>query len=420
MSWRSEWNRRAFLKGAGLASFLGTVMPNSLGAAAAKVTANGANFFVPKVYRDLGVRPFINAGGTFTTLSASLQPREAILAQEQAAMAHVSLPELQAAVGARIAQLLECEAALVTSGAAAALTLGAAACVAGKDQKAIRQIPDLTGLQKTEVLIQKSHRYGYDHAVRNVGIKMIEVETREELLAAAGRQTAMMLFFNANDPKGKIHAEEFVALGKKLGVPTFNDAAADTPPPERLKLYTKMGFDLVTFSGGKGLRGPQCSGLLLGRKDLIEAAYLNGNPHSDSVGRLAKAGKEEIVGLLYALEAFLKRDHKAEWAEWERRAKYISEQVAKVNGVEVEQYIPEIANQVPHLAIRWDPDKVKLTSREVVQALRDGTPRIELRPGSESQSKPPRVDVGVWMMQPGEHRVVGRRLREVLSKSAAG
>lgn len=418
MSWKSEFNRRAFLKSAGLASAIGTTLPSTLGAAAAKAANGASNFFVPKVYRDLGIRPFINAAGTYTTLTASLQPKEAVAAAEQAAMAHVSLPELHQAVGARIAQLLECEAALVTAGAAAALTLGTAACVAGKDTRLIRQIPDMTGVTKTEVIIQKSHRYGYDHAVRNVGVKMVEVETREELLNAAGPRTAMMLFFNAADPKGQVRAEEFVALGKKLGVPTFNDAAADTPPLDRLKLYTRMGFDLVTFSGGKGLRGPQCSGLLLGRKDLIEAAYLNGNPHSDSVGRIAKVGKEEIVALLYAVEAYVKRDQQAEWEEWERRIKYIGDMVLKVPGTEVESYTPEIANQVPHLRIKWDPAKVKATGGEITRELRDGNPRIELRPGLDNEGGA-KIEVAVWMMQPGEHRVVGRRIREVLTKAAA-
>lgn len=418
MGWTADWNRRAFLQGVGLASFLNTAIPNAFGAQAAKKVQAASTFFVPKVYRDLGIRPFINAAGTYTTLSASLQPREVLLAQEQAGLAHVDIPELQKAAGARIAELLECEAALVTTGAAAALLLGTAACVAGKDPAAIRRIPDLTGLQKTEVIIQKSHRYGYDHAVRNTGVRMIEVETREELLAAAGPQTAMMLFFNANDPRGKIHAAEFVALGKQLQVPTMNDAAADTPPPERLKMYPKMGFDLVAFSGGKGLRGPQCSGLLLGRKDLIEAAFLNGSPYSDSVGRAAKVGKEEIIGLLHAVESYLKRDHKAEWAEWERRCAYIIDMVKKVPGVEAERYVPEIANEVPHVRVHWDMAKVNATSRNVALALREGTPRIELRPGSDHDAPVPELHVGVWMMQPGEHRVVARRLREVLSKAA--
>jgi len=420
MNWTAEWNRRAFLKTAGLASLLNTALPGSVGAAAARAARGASNFFVPKVYRELGLRPFINAAGTYTTLSASLQPREVLAAMNEAGRAHVDIPELQAAVGKRIAGLLGCEAALVTAGAAAALTLGTAACVTGKDPKAIRQIPDLTGLKKTAVIIQKSHRYGYDHAIRNVGVKMLEVETREELLAAASERTAMMLFFNANDPRGRIHAEEFVALGKKLGVPTFNDAAADTPPPERLTMYTRMGFDLVAFSGGKGLCGPQCSGLLLGRKDLVEAAFLNGNPFSDSIGRGAKVGKEEIVGLLTALELFLKRNHAAQWAEWERRVKYIADTVTKVPGVTAEREVPEIANQVPHLAIRWDPSKVRLTNRQVALELREGNPRIELRPGSDREVTPPLLHLGVWMMQPGEHVVLARRLREVLEKGARG
>jgi L-seryl-tRNA(Ser) seleniumtransferase len=181
-----------------------------------------------------------------------------------------------------------------------------------------------------------------------------------------------------------------------------------------------MGFDLVAFSGGKGLRGPQCSGLLLGRKDLVEAAFLNGSPFSDSIGRGAKVGKEEIVGLLTALELFLKRNHAAEWAEWERRVKYIADTVTKVPGVTAEREVPEIANQVPHLAIRWDPSKVRLTNRQVALELREGNPRIELRPGSDREVTPPLLHVGVWMMQPGEHVVLARRLREVLEKGARG
>ncbi len=174
---------------------------------------------------------------------------------------------------------------------------------------------------KSEVIIQKTHRYGYDHAVRNCGIKMIEVETAEELEKAVNERTAMMLFFNDADPKGKIKIDEFIALGKKHGIPTFNDAAADVPPTENLSKYTKMGFDLVTFSGGKGIRGPQSAGLLLGRKELIEAARLNCSPNSDSIGRGMKVNKEEMVGMMVAVEMYLKRDAAKEWKEWERRAK---------------------------------------------------------------------------------------------------
>ncbi|MBI3664718.1 MAG: PLP-dependent transferase, partial [Acidobacteria bacterium] len=283
-------NRRGFLQSLvslpGVGGILGGLVPAS--ALAAKPVKRD-------VYKELGVRPFINAAGTYTMLTASLLPREAVEAMETAARQFVNLNELHEAVGKKIATLVGCEAALVTAGAASALSLGTAACVTGKDADKIRRIPDTAGM-KNEVLIQKSHRYGYDHAVRNVGVRLVEVETREELERAANERTAMMLFFNAADPNGKIKVEEFAQLGKKLNVPTFNDAAADVPPVENLWRYIKMGYDLVTFSGGKGIRGPQCSGLLLGRKDLIEAALLNNNPYSDSICRTNKVGKEEIVG----------------------------------------------------------------------------------------------------------------------------
>ena len=203
---------------------------------------------------------------------------------------------------------------MATSGAAGALTCGTAACVAGKDQKAILQLPDVTGL-KSEVIIQKAHRYGYDHAVRTTGVKMVEVETADDLERAAGPKTAMMLFFNDAQGRGKIGNADFVALGKKHNIPTFIDASADVPPVENLTKYTKMGFDLVTFSGGKGIRGPQSAGILAGRRDLIEAARLNTSPYSDTIARGMKVNKEEMLGMLAAIERFVSMDHAAEQKE---------------------------------------------------------------------------------------------------------
>jgi D-glucosaminate-6-phosphate ammonia-lyase len=400
-------NRRSFLQLVAALPGVGALVPASLAAKSAK----GA----PKrdVYKELGVRPLINAAGTYTVLSASLMPREVVEAVEAASRQYIQLEELHRAAGQKIAALIGCEAALVSAGAASALTLGTAACVAGKDQQKIRRLPDTTGM-KNEVIIQKSHRYGYDHAVRNVGIKMIEVETREELERAANERTAMMLFFNANDPIGQIKAEEFAQLGKKLGVPTFNDAAADVPPVENLWRYTKMGFDLVTFSGGKGLRGPQCSGLLIGRKDLIEAATMNNNPYSDSVGRTNKAGKEEIVGMWAAVEYFVKQDHKAVWRDWEKRCKTVADLVSpSTKTIKTEVFVPEIANAVPHLRITWDYAASGITPAEVVKQLREGEPRIEVRPGAKDA-----IEVAVWMLEPGEEQIVGRRLREILKKGA--
>jgi L-seryl-tRNA(Ser) seleniumtransferase len=367
-----------------------------------------------KIYDELGLRPFINAAGTYTTLSACVMPAEVVAAMEEAARQHVSIPELHEAAGNRIASLIGCEAALVTSGCAAALTLATAACVCGTDQDKIRRVPDITGM-KNEVIFQTSHRFGYDHAIRNVGVKIVEVETREQLESAISDQTAMLFFLNSADPKGQIKRQEFAQIAKQKGIPCLIDAAADVPPVENLSAYVKMGYDLVAFSGGKGLKGPQCSGLLLGRKDLIHAAFLNGSPHSDSVGRGGKVGKEEIVGLMTAVELYVKKDHLAEWKEWEQQISFIGKALSGIRGVETERFIPEIANQVPHLAVKWDSKAMPLTRDDVAKALREGEPRIEVRPSSASE---PRLEIAVWMLQPGEYRVVARRCAEVLKAAS--
>jgi L-seryl-tRNA(Ser) seleniumtransferase len=361
------------------------------------------------VYQELGVRPLINAAGTYTMLGGSLLRPEVMEAMQSASRQFVNIVELHQAVGKRIAERVGCEAALVTAGAASALTLATAACVAGKDQEKIRRLPDTNGM-KNEVIIQKTHRYGYDHAVRNVGVKLVEVETRQDLEKAVGERTAMLLFFNDNDPLGKIHVEEFAQLGKKLNVPTLNDAAAEIPPAENLSRFLKMGYDLVTFSGGKGLRGPQSTGLLLGRKDLIEAAALNNNPHTDTVGRTNKVDKEDIVGMWAAVEAFSKEDHAAVWKEWEKRVQTIAGMVAAVPGVKTETFVPPIANHVPHLRLTWDVSKLKPV--DVIKQLRDGEPKIEVRPPIAEG-----LEVSVWMLEPGQAEIVGKRLAAVLAKS---
>jgi L-seryl-tRNA(Ser) seleniumtransferase len=358
---------------------------------------------------ELGVRTFINAAGTYTTLTASLMPPEVVGAIAATAKHFVPLLELQDRVGARIASLLQAEAAMVTSGAAGALTCGTAGCITGADRKAILQLPDLTGL-KSEVLVQKEHRYGYDHAVRATGVRMVEVETADQLEAAVGPKTAMMLFFNDADPRGKISAAEWVALGKKHNVPTFNDASADVPPVGNLTKYIKMGFDLVTYSGGKGLRGPQSAGLLVGRKDLIQAARLNTSPYSDTIARGMKVNKEEMVGMLAALELYLNKDHEAEAKEWDRRVATIVKAVRDMPSIETEVTIPPIANNVPHLSIRWDPTKLAITPPDVMKKLREGQPSIEACPMTDEKQ----LVFTVWMLQPGEAEIVARRVREIL------
>jgi D-glucosaminate-6-phosphate ammonia-lyase len=409
----SSANRRQFLQGAGLMSVLASTSTslfprNGLAAAAGAWPRNS-------IYHQLGIRPLINAAGTYTMLSACTMPREVVQAMEEASRYQVSIPELHEAVGKRLAALTGAEAALVTSGAANALTLATAACLAGKDPEKIARIPDTAGM-KNEVVLQKTHRFGYDHAIRATGARLVEVETRDQLLNAIGDKTIMMFFLNYADPKGDVKRQEFVEIATKAKIPTLLDAAADVPPPGRLSEYVKMGFDLVAFSGGKGLRGPQCSGLLLGRKELIEAAYLNGSPHSDTVGRGAKVGKEEIVGLWTAVEVYMKRDHKAEWNEWESRASMIRKAAEGLRSVTSETFVPEIANESPHVRISWDPKVLPLTNDQVRKLLRDGDPRIEIRPSDGSL---PNLEIGVWMLQPGQDKVVARRVREVLSKNLA-
>jgi L-seryl-tRNA(Ser) seleniumtransferase len=374
-------------------------------APAAAARKRGGDYFL-----ELGVRPFVKAAGTYTAMTASLMPPEVMEAIQYASRHYVVLDELHDKVGQRIATLLRAEAAMVTSGAAAALTLGTAAVLTGTDRQKIVDLPDLSAM-KSEVVIQKSHRFGYEHAVRNCGVRLVEVETPEDVDRAVSGKTAMMLFYNNNNKEGRIPDEEFVRLGKKHGVPTMNDAAADVPPVENFWKYTKMGFDLVAFSGGKGIRGPQSSGLLLGTKPLIEAARLHAPPNGNTIGRGMKVNKEEMLGLLVALEMFLEKDHAAERREYDKRAELVRSSAAAVPGVKAEVFVPEVANHVPHVRVTWDGADEKAAAA-LVTALKDGEPSIGIR--SEAAT----LVVGVWMMRPGEDKVVARRLRQVLEKKA--
>jgi len=396
------WSRRHFLERLSRVPLVGGAIAAGAAPATAAPAAVARDYF-----RELGVRPFINAAGTYTAMTASLMPPEVIEAITYASKHYVMLDELHDRVGARIATLLKCEAAMVTSGAASALTLATAGILTGTDPRKVVELPSLAGM-KSDVIIQKAHRFGYDHAVRNCGVRLVEVETRDEMERAITPQTAMMLFYNNNNSDGRIRDEEFVAIGRKHGVPTLNDAAADVPPVENLWKYTQMGFDLVAFSGGKGLRGPQSAGLLLGRRDLVAAARLNAPPNGNTVGRGMKVNKEEMIGLLAALELYLAKDHAAEQREFHARAEAIRSSAAAVAGVTAEIFVPEVANHVPHVRIAWDAAAKGMTAADAVARLRAGEPSIGTR--SEGDA----VVIGVWMMNPGEEQVVARRLRDVL------
>jgi L-seryl-tRNA(Ser) seleniumtransferase len=402
------WTRRSFLESLSGLPLVGGLLGS--GAAAVTLGSTRAQAATRDYFAELGVRPFINAAGTYTDMTASLMDETTRAAWDYASQNYVYLNDLHDRVGERIAKITHAEAAMVSAGAASAMTLGTAGVLTGTDRQKIVNLPNLVDM-KSEVIIQKSHRFGYDHAVRNCGVKLIEVETADELERAITWHTAMMLFYNNNNSVGKIRDEEFVRLGKKHGIPTMNDAAADVPPVENLWKYIDMGFDLVCFSGGKGLRGPQSAGILTGRKDLIEAARMNAAPNGNAIGRGMKVNKEEMLAMLVALETYVAKDHAKERAEFDRRAEVIRAAVASVPGVTAEITVPEVANHVPHVRVTWDEAKLGLTGPEVSRRLREGTPSIGVRPGRE-------LMVGVWMMKDGEAEIVARRLKEELEKKA--
>ncbi len=362
-------------------------------------------------FNELGLRKIINARGTYTSLTGSLMPPEVREAWDFAAHHYVELTALQEKVGERLAEMGHSEDALVSAGAASALTLGAAAAVTGTDEEKIRKLPNLPG-PRPEVIVQTSHRSGYDHAIRNTGAKMVEVESRQELENAVNENTVMMFFINKHNPDGQIQVEEFVDLGKKHGIPTMNDCAADVPPVENLWKYNEMGFDLVVFSGGKGLRGPQSAGLLFGREDLIEAARRQHVPYGDTIGRGMKVNKEEIVAMLVAVERFVEADADKRWNRWKSQIEHIQETVAAVQSVDTEYYVPDIANHVPSLRITWDQDQVAISPADVQQRLREGHPSIAVSGGGEN------INLTTWMMRPEEVGHVARRLHDVLAESA--
>lgn len=367
------------------------------------------------LFEELGIKTLINGRGTLTYLSGSLMLPEVVEAINSTSTEFANLREVQDKVGARMAELLNCEAAMVTSGAAGALTLGTAATITGTDEELIKTLPDIPGPRR-EVIIQKNHRYGYDHAVRNTGVKMVEVESAREMERAINENTVMGLFFNAAAQFGGfedyITHEEFVEICRNHGIPSFIDAAADVPPVDNLFKYTEMGFDLVTFSGGKAIRGPQSAGLLYGRKDLIEAAKLNHNPNSDSIGRGLKVNKEEIFAMYVALKSYLNMDHEAQWQEWLERTERIAASAETVPTVTGETHItPGPANHFPNLRLRWDQEQLGITPSDVVEAMRNGSPSIEVSGGRDM------LNISVVMMKADQVDIVAQRVKEVLEQA---
>lgn len=364
------------------------------------------------LFSELGLRRFINAAGTYTFMTASLLPEEVIEAMVAASKEFVLLDDVQDKVGERIAAICHAEAATVTAGCWSAMVLGTAGVLTGKDQKKISQLPDVSNM-KSEVITQKSHNTGYVHAITNTGIKVVPVETAQELENAINEKTAMLWFLNYAAPSGSIQHEEFVALGKKHNIPVMIDIAADVPPVENLWKYNDMGFDLVCISGGKGLRGPQSAGILMGKKDLIEAARLNAPPRGGNIGRGMKVNKEEIFGMYAAIDRYVNLDHEKEWKIWEDRVAVIENAAKKVNGVTTTVSVPPIANHTPTLTISWDINKIKVTREEFQNRLRKGNPSVEVVAGKDNS-----INITVFMLEPKQEKMVASRIYEELSKAS--
>jgi len=421
----SKWNRRSFLGSVGVLA--GSILtPRKLfslnrGATGAspkhKTTAVTGFGQSGNPYQELGITTVINCEGTMTVLGGSLPHPELEAVMTMAGRHFVPIAELEVAAGNRIAQMLklpERYSAIVTSGAAAAIQSGLAGILTGDNETFIRQLPDLTGM-KSEVIIQKSHRNPFDHQLRATGIKLVEIETQDQLRAAINERTAMMHFSNFANAAGQIKVEEWVKLAKQYNIPCMNDAAADTPPVSHLWDYAHMGYDLITFSGGKAIRGPQCAGMLIGRKELVANALLNNSPHEDTLGRSQKVGKEEIVGMVKALELFLNEDHDALAKEWQSRLERISGEIAKVPGVSTAFFTPDIANHVPHMQITWDSARISLTPKEASKLLRSSKPSIAIGEGEGR----PGLAMNSFMLQPGEDRIVGEQLSRILREHVA-
>ena len=402
--------RRDIIKGLSLLPLTGGVIGGVLTAetvkAAPKPKSAGRDLF-----EELGVTRVINAGVTMTFLSGSLMMPEVMEAINSTSHDFANMYELQDKVGAKMAEMLHCEAAMVTSGAACALLLGAAAAITGKDQEKMKLIPNLPG-PRPEVIMQKSHRYLFDQAITTTGAKIIEIEGPGEMDKAFNSNTVLALFFNAAGSSSVSH-EDFVALCKKHNIPSFIDAAADVPPVENLFKFQKMGFDLVTFSGGKMIRGPQSAGLLFGRKDLIEAAKLNHSPHEAPIGRPMKVNKEEMFGMYAALKSYIERDHKKEWNDWLDRINRIKKKVEQVKSVKGETFInPGPANAFPTLYLTWDQETVKMTANDAQAALQKGAPSIVTNVADKDGNKV--LSVGVVLLRPDQVDIVARRVKEVL------
>ncbi|MBC7627212.1 selenocysteine synthase [Ferruginibacter sp.] len=409
--------RRDLIKGLTLlpmgGSFIGNMLPGEAMAGTGFKHGSKRN-----LVKELGIRTFINAAGTYTTMSASLMHEEVMDAIDQSAKEFCMLNEVQDKVGERIAQMLHADGAMVTAGAFSALTLGMAGILTGTAQEKIKRLPhrlEEAGI-KSEVLLQKGHYDGYEQALYNTGVTIIAVETADDVHKAVNEKTASMHFLNCNAQEEKIMHEEWLQLAKKYHLPATIDIAADVPPVSNLWKYNDMGFSFVALSGGKAIRGPQSAGILMGKKEIIAGARLNDSPNGVTIGRGMKVNKEEILGMYAALDKYINQDHDKEWKMWEDNIGFINEAVKKVKGVTTEITVPPIANHTPKLTISWDKNIIKTTRKNLGDKLRNGDPSIELISWGDPDNS---ISLTVFMLKKGEHKIVAKRIQEELAAASA-
>jgi L-seryl-tRNA(Ser) seleniumtransferase len=409
-------NRRELFRRGGLLTAIPAFLGTSRTASAATPATAGKLQLGPDIYKSIGVRPLINCRGTLTVISGSLELPEVRAAKDAGAQHYVQLDELMEAIGQRLAELTGAEWGMVSSGCAAGLAHATAACITGGNPDLHVRIPDLTGFPKDEVVIPKRSRNEYDQAIRSVGVRIIEVSDAAEYEAALGPKAAMVyVFAGPGAETGPLDYNAIYSIAKKKNIPVLVDAAAEmlTVP----NVHLQRGATLVGYSGGKCIRGPQCAGLLLGRKDLVKAAWISSAPHHGH-GRTMKVGKEEAIGMLAAVEMWVERNHDAEMATWVSWLKNISDRLSRIEGVTAVMRAPRgLSNHSPGLTITWDPAKLGITGEEVSHILYTTEPRIALGGARSRDANETGISITAYMMSPGEDKIVGDRIFEILSAS---
>lgn len=418
--------RRNILRGLMMVPFAGTMFPfkslfasppiknNSLGLGAGEFSAVGELNIGPNIFQSIGVEPVINCRGTFTIIGGSIERPEVRAAMEAASKDFVQYDELADGIGKRLAEITGAEWGMVSAGCAAGMKHITAACVTGGNPEKLIRIPDLTGFDKTEVVIPRSSRNSYDHAIRNIGVKIVEVNSPEELTSSLNERTAMIyiMAYDESQPGQPLSLENVSRIAKQHKVPVLVDAAAEvlTIP----NIHLQRGADVVVYSGGKAICGPQCAGLVLGKKDILMSAWQASSPHHGP-GRDNKVGREEMIGMLAAVETWTKRDHAAEWKTWLSWLENIATKVSKIEGVTTSVLEPtELSNRSPVLDIYWDPAKLNITGEEVAEEMGRNKPRIAV--GSHTEEGKTSIDITTGQMQPGHHKIVADRIYDLLSQ----